>query len=444
MKMGIRLALWIKRIVTRHRFGGVFSLRMCRDRAKILAVLAMALMLMSPLTAYAVGEGNLDGGGGSMGQGTSQNKWTPGMEGVRVTVILADTRTPVTQPIDFTNKRPTNIQLHFGKVSKLSYNKGTALRASGEAYTFVNPGQSLPRIISSQSLGAASIEAIKSYFTDEQVIRSIANLTGMDFEVLTNGKYKLMLEPIAYVVFQGVNVAMTATEAALYDQTINGAMRAMLPTVGFQNLPLSMFLETADLGYPAWSGPKSGVRSNQEIITSLGLGIVRFNEITTPPAVDAFDYEYRVNTEVITAVTVRGGQSDPDHPVSVTFRVAGRTMRVDHVYYPEGDSQIAWIRWTTPSTPQTMTIHVTVSGGGRTDKNTITANIVDLSKNPPPDPNADDRNDGFTIPSVPSREQVTRADWGVWRPWWYSYWVWHSGDDDDDGYRCDHARFVFS
>lgn len=203
MKMEIRLALWIKRIVTRHRFGGVFSLRMCRNGAKILAVLAMALMLMSPLTAYAVGEGNLDGGGGSMGQGTSQNKWTPGMEGVRVTVILADTRTPVTQPIDFTNKRPTNIQLHFGKVSKLSYNKGTALSASGEAYTFVNPGQSLPRIISSQSLGAASIEAIKSYFTDEQVIRSIANLTGMDFEVLTNGKYKLLLEPIAYVVFQG-------------------------------------------------------------------------------------------------------------------------------------------------------------------------------------------------------------------------------------------------
>ena len=25
-----------------------------------------------------------------MGQGTSQNKWTPGMEGVRVTVILAE------------------------------------------------------------------------------------------------------------------------------------------------------------------------------------------------------------------------------------------------------------------------------------------------------------------------------------------------------------------
>ena len=54
MKMEIRLALWIKRIVTRHRFGGVFSLRMCRDRAKILAVLAMALMLMSPLTGKGI------------------------------------------------------------------------------------------------------------------------------------------------------------------------------------------------------------------------------------------------------------------------------------------------------------------------------------------------------------------------------------------------------
>ena len=293
MRMGIRLALWIKSIVMRHRFGGVFSLRMCGNMTKRLAVLTMVLMLICPLTVYAVGEGNLDGGGGSMGQGTSQNKWTPGMGGVRVTVILAETRTPVTQPIDFTNKRPTNIQLHFGKVSKLSYNKGTALSASGEAYTFVNPGQSLPRIISSQSLGAASIEAIKSYFTDEQVIGSIANLTGMDFEVLTNGKYKLLLEPIAYVVFQGMNVAMTATEAALYDQTVNGTVRAMLPTAGFQNLPLSMFLETADLGYPVWNGPKSGVRSNQEIIASLGLGIVRFNEITTPPAIDAFDYEYQ-------------------------------------------------------------------------------------------------------------------------------------------------------
>ena len=27
---------------------------------------------------------------------------------------------------------------------------------------------------------------------------------------------------------------------------------------------------------------------------------VRFNEVTTPPEINDFDYEYRVNTEVIT------------------------------------------------------------------------------------------------------------------------------------------------
>ena len=406
-------------------------------------MLAVLLLFAVSVPAYAIGEGNIDNGGGSMGQGTTENYWSAGNEGVRVTVIRSSDRSVVTRPIDLTNKRPDNIQYSFGKVCKVSYSAGTALVPNTGTYEYINPAQSLPKIISTKSLGAASIEAIKSYFTDEQVIRSIANLTGMDFEVLTNGEYKLLLEPISYLVFQGMNVAMTATEAALYDQATSGAMRANLPTVGFQSLPLSMFLETADLGYPAWTGPKTGVRSNQEIITSLGLGVVRFEESTTPPVVEAYDYEYRVNTEVITAVNVSGGQSDPDHPVSVKFKVGGKMIRVDHVYYPSGDSQLAWIRWTTPSTPQIMTIQVSVSGGGRTEKNTITANIVDLGKNPPPDPNADDRNDGFQIPSIPQKEQVTRTAWGVWRPWWYSYWVWHSGDDDDDGYWCDHGWWEF-
>ena len=56
---------------------------------------------------------------------------------------------------------------------------------------------------------------------------------------------------------------------------------------------------------------------------------------------------------------------------------------------------------------------------------------------------ADDRNDGFTRPSVPSNAEVTSAFWGVWRPWWREYWVWHSGDEDDDGYWCDHGWWEF-
>lgn len=408
-----------------------------------LLVFALLLSFLPCRTAYAVGEGNIDSGGGGMGQGTSTNKWTPGNEGVRVTVVRASDHAAATTPIDLTNKKPEGMG-HFNKVSKLEYTNGAALTPSMTGYSYVNPAQSLPKIISSQSLGQASIAEIKSYFTDEQVIRSIANLTGMDFDVLTGGEYRLLIEPIAYVTFKGAKIAMTATEAALYDEQTSGAVRSRLPTVAFQNLPLAMFLEVPDLGYPAWSGPVSGVRSNAEIKTALGLGAVRFNEAPPEePEVSTYDYEYRTNTEVITAVDVSGGQSDPDHPVSVTFQVGGRSYRVDHVYYPSGDSQLAWIRWTTPDRPQTMTITVRVHGGGSVSKGTISVNVVDLDENPPPDPNADDRNYSFIRPSVPDNVQVTEADWGVWRPWWYSYWVWHSGDDDDDGYWCNHGWWEF-
>ena len=408
-----------------------------------LLVLTLLVSLLFALPAYAVGEGNLDGGGGSMGQGTSQNYWSPGNEGVRVTVVRTEGREPVTRPIDLTNKRPS-IVYSFGKVCKISYNNGTALAVSTDPYEYVNPAQALPRIISSQSLGQANIEEIKSYFTDEQVIRSIAGLTGMDFDTLINGDYRLLIEPISFLTFQGNLIAATATEAALYDELTSGAVRAVLPTVAFQNLPLSMFLEVSDLGYPAWGGATSGVRSNMEIKSSLGLGVVRFNEV--PPEeveVTEFDYEYRTNTEVITAVEVKGGQSDPDDPVSVTFTVGGRSYRVNNVYYPEGDSQLAWIRWTTPEEPQEMAITVRVHGGGRVDKGTLQINIVDLDENPPPDPNADDRNDGFSRPAILANEEKTTAEWGVWRPWWQEHWVWHDGDEDDDGYWCDHGWWEF-
>lgn len=115
--------------------------------------------------------------------------------------------------------------------------------------------------------------------------------------------------------------------------------------------------------------------------------------------------------------------------MSATFYVNGRSYRVNNIYYPDGDSQLAWIRWTTPDTPQSMTITVSVSGGGSASKATIHVNIVDLDKKPPPNPVADDRNDGFTMPSVTEKPQKTSASWSIWRPWWQEHWVWHSDWD---------------
>ena len=401
--------------------------------------LSLALICCVSFPAFAVGDGNIDGGGGDMGDGTSTNSWTPGNDGVRVTVVRASDHAVVTTPIDFTNKSPTNVRVHFGKVSKLSYNNGKQLLPSQSAYSFVNPAQDMPRIVSTN--GSNNIDVIKKYFCSEYIIKRVAEITGMEYDVLIGGDYKLLLEPFAFYKFEGVMIATTATEAALYDEQVSGLLRKRMTSLSHKNLPLAMFLEVSDLGYPAWSGSKTSTASNADIKSSLGLGIVRFQEQPEPPVVSAYDYEYRVNTEVITSVRVSGGQSDPDNPTRVSFTINGTTYNVGNIYYSGGDSQLAWVKWITPATEQDMVIHVSVRGLGGTDKSIINCKIVDLNKNPPPNPIADDRNDSFQKNLVPQRAEKTRADWTVWSPWWRSYWVWHG--DDEDGYWCDHGWWEF-
>lgn len=407
-------------------------------------ILVLLCSIMSGLPVFAVGEGNIDGGGGGMGQGTSQNSWSPGNEGVRVTVVRASDRVPVTQPVDLSNKSPV-VKYSFGQVCKISYTNGVALVPDTGTYQCYKPTQALPKIINSESLGASNIEEIKSYFTDEQVIRSIASLTGMDFDTLINGEYRLLIEPVAYYRFQGVMIATTATEAALYDEQLGGKLRSKMVSLTHKNLPLSMFLETADLGYPAWGGSRTSAASNSDIKSSLGLGIVRFKDAAPQePEISSYDYEYRTNTEVITAVEISGGQSDPDHPVSVIFHIDGRTYTVDQVYYPDGDSQLAWVRWTTPDEEQTMEITVEVRGKGWPEKETISVKIMDLNENPPPDPNADDRNDSFSPSAIPQKEQVTEANWGIWRPWWQTNWVWKGHWVDEGWWEFDFESYSAS
>ena len=412
---------------------------------RIVSMLLVLSMLFSIIcvNAYAAegtgGSGNIDGGGGNMGDATSHGSWNPGNEGVRVTVVRASDHAVVTTPLDLTNKAPAATIYHFGKVSKIQYNNGTGISPVQGGYACVVPPQSIPRVISTN--GTNNIEALKKYFCSEFLVQLIANHTGMDYDTLIGGEYKLLLEPIAYYKFEGVMIATTATEAALYDEIVGGQLRYWMGSLTAKNLPLSMFLETPDLGYPAWSGATNKNASNADIKSSLGLGIVRFEEQPEEPVITTYDYEYRVNTEVITAVDVSGGQSDPDNPARVTFIIDGRSYNVGNVYYPEGDSQLAWVRWTTPDTPQDMTITVRVSGPGDA-QGTINCKIVDLDKNPPPNPVADDRNDSFTASSIPSREQKTSNYWTIWSPWWYEYWVWHS-TGEDSGYWCDHGWWEF-
>lgn len=46
----------------------------------------------------------MDGGSGNMGQGTSSNYWSPGNDGVRVTVVDSESGNPVGTIVDFSNR----------------------------------------------------------------------------------------------------------------------------------------------------------------------------------------------------------------------------------------------------------------------------------------------------------------------------------------------------
>lgn len=401
----------------------------------------MLLFSLFPMTALAEGSGNMDGGGGGMGQGTSSNKWTPGNDGVRVTVVDAESGAAVSASVDFTNRSQNNV-LHFGKVNKLQYRAGTGLSPqSGAGYSYVTPTTPMPTIVSSS--GQSNIAAIKRYFCSEYACKMVAQYAGVDYDSMIAGQYKLLVEPIAYFTHNSQYYCMTATEAGLYDQLSGGALRKTMTSLTHKNLPLSMFLEYSDLGISAWGGSTTGKQSNADIISSLGVGIVWFTDIPKQPEgdIEAPDVEYRTDTDVITAVTLTTNQDlTPDNPATVTFNIMGTSYHVRDIVIPGGDSQVVWVKWHTPSTPQTITITVFVSGA-YTAKDTFVAKIVDLDEHIPPDPLATDTNPSYTVPPLPVNPQKLTANWGVWSCYWVPVWVWC--DHDDWGHWVDEGYWEF-
>ena len=415
----------------------------------ICALLLLAMLFSLPFTAYAA-DPNIDGGGGDMEEGTSQNSWTPGRDGVRITIVRDSDNMPVSTPIDFANGSNGDIVIHFGNVSKISYRSRGLIPHNGNYYS-IKPTNSMPRIISSD--GTNNIAAIRDYFCREGTIRDIANATGFDYDILISGNYKILLEPVAYFKYNSVMFAMTATEAALYNQVTGNAMYRKMGFLTHKNLPLSMFLETPDLGFPAWGGSTNSMQGDTTIISSLGLGIIRFSEPDPEPPKDS-DVTYRCDTEVITAVTLTtSSQKTPDNPAYARFSINGRTYSHSNIYIPAGGSQLAWVKWRTPKEPGYITITVTSSCSLSSSE--IVAEIIDLDKNPPPDPQANDRNDGFSIPSKPSKPDVTSLTWGEWDCWWHEYWVWESdwnwysdgeggGSWEDDGEWVDEGWWEYA
>ena len=145
--------------------------------------LSLVLMLCAAVPAYATGDGNFDGGGGGMGSGTSTNYWNPGMDGVRISVVNVDSHAVVGNTIDWSNQNPSTNMIHFGKVSKLSYNSGRALSPGVGGYVceaLVRSGALDVIVIDSVAFHPATIQQVlRPFEATLQTSRSFGRLPDM-------------------------------------------------------------------------------------------------------------------------------------------------------------------------------------------------------------------------------------------------------------------------
>ena len=387
-------------------------------------------IIMNPLMVKAAGDPDMDSGGGTWGHAAEGFTWRDGDDGVRVTIIDAVTGDPVSRSIDISNINTSDIVLDFGKISKAAYRNGATLQGHVNEYEKYTPALPLPKLVNAPDHDEA-LRQIKAYFTDEQVLRRIADHVGMNYDYMISGAFKVLVEPMAYAEINGIRTALTATEAALYNSQTGGLLRRKMPSLTHKNLPLSLFLERDDAGFRAWTGSKTDKVQDADIIPYLGIGTVRFTDeelsgTATVEYLEAPDYVYRTDTYVITTVTVSGGWADPSNPASVCFHILGQDYWATNIYYPEGGQQLAWVCWKTPSTPQA--VEITVSSSRSLSKTKITANIVKLENNPPPNPVADDVNPGWnrslaTGPGTPDR---TSASWTLWKCVWHPNLKWEA------------------
>ena len=242
---------------------------------RILSALLAVLFLITglPSTVWAVGEGNMEAGGGQTETVTGDSFWN-GQWGIRFCVVDVVSQSVVSATYDASNYGGLSNYWHYGKTNKFDYRNGATLTIRQGNYTLETPAVTIPTIV--RTSGAPDIKAIKDYFTDETVIRWIGDVTGMAYDTLISGDYKLFIEPILYYTFDSQKYAMTATEAALFDRAINGLLLRTMGNATHQQLPLSLYLEKSDLGFSKWSGAKTGIQNDTNIINYLGMGIVSF------------------------------------------------------------------------------------------------------------------------------------------------------------------------
>lgn len=402
-------------------------------------------------------DSNMDGGGSGGGtqEGTNSNYYVSGDDGVRITIVDTSTkcRAAGTRTIDFyrLSKLGKNI-VHFGKKCKIEYmgvggyQSGQALQQSSDSYVYDSSHhmvalqkENIPTIVSSSS-SSSNIEEIKAYFNNAEILEGIAAHAGISYANLISGNYKILIEPMIYLTFEGNYIALTAHEAAKLDismggsTTSGGALRAKFVSFTHKNLPLSIFLEKKDLGIKPWTGSKYARVENGSILSSLGVGILSFAAKGNDVDLDAGNYVYRPNTDVVTSVdvAVTDGNEDGatcDNPISVRFSGAYiGTTEVTGITIPQGGSRFVWIKWRTPNvTNKTHTTITAEIAGGSTSSSSVSIPITisPIALKEPENPTADDvaprQFSKNTTPSFPTTGALSKFSSPVKSLSWHTY-----------------------
>jgi hypothetical protein len=370
-----------------------------------------------------------------------------------------------------------------GNGSKIDYQNGLLLNAISISRV-INDNPPLIPITH-----GGNIESVKSYFGDTGTLNMLINeyalqqgvdreslVTGTQFtingvtdyyppeEILpikVNGEYQnkvpwlVVYEPVVltHLKDRTTVLAFTATEYALaqklgYFNFKSGSDGQYVSGMTHSDLPNSIFLEESWFGYPVITALADNVYwSEDRIIQGGGWGMrmLRPNSEEVEENDTTYDYEYRVDTDVITSVRIfTDGDITPDnrhisdyyynHPMDNTATVimtANGYSKSTEVVIPAGGSELVWIKWHTPATPIDVAIQVQVIGNtaakidGDYRSIIITGIVVDLDQNIPPNPTADDRNDNFELPDLPQKANKTTAEWGTYEAYWVPDWVWY-------------------
>ena len=383
------------------------------------------------------------------------------------------------KPSSFT--RPSNA--FYGSEGKVNYQKGGALTSDPS-----------PKIVTSNPppipiTHGGNIQTVKSYFGDTETLNFfidgfasqkgtsraglVENITftikggskkypaSEILPVKVKGAYQnkvpwlIVYEPvvIAHLKDRKTILAFTATEYALAQKLgffnfKHGADGQYIQGMTHSNLPNALFLEESWFGYPVTPALPQNVNWPLERIISgggWGMRMLKANGLDAIENETTYDYDYRVSTDVITSVRIYASDDiTPDNrhfneasyqnpmrnTATVTLSANGHTKSTE-IVMPKGASQLVWIKWRTPSTPQNVKVYVEISGNdaatmeGGSRKATLDCKVSDLGGNPPPDPRPTDRNDHFKRVALPVKAQKTSAQWGLYHSYWQPKWVWH-------------------